>query len=136
MVAYSYKRRFIAPIAVGLGLAQTEGVLPKRQTIRALGKRRHARPGEVLQHYFGMRTRQCFLIGTAICEKVLPVRMQIGRDTLSVTLDGLPMTLGDTDEFARRDGFSGLPDMHQFWCEEHPQVRDFQGVCIMWRPAA
>lgn len=45
MVAYSYKRRFVTPIRVGLGL------LPKRQTIRAHGLRRHARAGEELQHY-------------------------------------------------------------------------------------
>ncbi|MEJ0016825.1 MAG: ASCH domain-containing protein [Acetobacteraceae bacterium] len=46
MVAYSFKRDFAAPILAGI----------KRQTIRA-DRRRHARPGEVLQLYTGMRTK-------------------------------------------------------------------------------
>ena len=53
MVAYSLKPRFIPPILSGA----------KRQTIRAISRRRHAIPGETLQLYTGMRTKQCRLIG-------------------------------------------------------------------------
>lgn len=68
MVAYSYKARFVEPIRLGL---EPGPWIPgmKRQTIRA-DRKRHARPGEEIQHYRGMRTRQCFLIGRAICEAV------------------------------------------------------------------
>ncbi len=48
MVAYSFDRRFVPAIVSGA----------KRQTIRA-HRARHARPGETLQLYTGMRTRQC-----------------------------------------------------------------------------
>lgn len=133
MVAYSFKRRFVAPIRVGLGIVDTPDILPKMQTIRALGKRRHAQPGDMLQLYHGMRSQHCFLIGLAICNKVLPVRLWIGGDDLTATLDGDRLTSGDADEFAQRDGFSGLPDMHQFWREEHPDVVEFTGLCIMWK---
>ena len=48
MVAYSFKRRFREPILAG----------SKQQTIRA-DRKRHARRGEALQLYTGMRTTQC-----------------------------------------------------------------------------
>ena len=65
MSAYSFKRRFVNPIRVGLCLdpifqigkhevSEMEApIRPKRQTIRAEGKRRHARPGEIVQLYHG-----------------------------------------------------------------------------------
>lgn len=56
MVAYSFKRRFAEPILAGA----------KRQTIRA-DRRRHARPGEELQLYTGMRTKSCRLIARRTC---------------------------------------------------------------------
>lgn len=77
MVAYSFKRQFVAPIALGLGIACPNGfapaagvVRPKRHTMRSTGKRRHARPGEGLQLYWGMRTKSCLKIGDAKCIKV------------------------------------------------------------------
>jgi hypothetical protein len=57
MVAYSFKDRFIVPISLGLNIPyDVDHVVdvdagPKRQTIRAIGLRRHARPGETLQLY-------------------------------------------------------------------------------------
>lgn len=145
MVAYSYKERFIAPITKGLGRDVIEGfgkpipvradIRPKRQTIRAVGKRRHARPGEVLQLYYGQRTKWCKLIGTAKCVAAIPIRMQIALDDA-----WLWVQMGDdpagpaTDEFAQADGFGTVEDMWLFWRREHPDVRDFQGVLIRWEP--
>lgn len=71
MVAYSFKKQFIRPILIGLGaplspdefavgmdeFGNVSRPVGKRQTIRALGKRRHARPGELVSLYFGMRTK-------------------------------------------------------------------------------
>lgn len=49
MVAYSFQAMFCPPIVDRI----------KRQTIRALGARRHAREGEDVQLYRGMRTKHC-----------------------------------------------------------------------------
>lgn len=53
MVAYSFHPRFVDAILGGT----------KRQTIR-MHRRRHARPGEEMQLYAGMRTRHCRLVKT------------------------------------------------------------------------
>ena len=46
MVAYSFNKRFIQPIRVGLSsVSLSFDCPPKLQTMRAIGRRRHARPG-------------------------------------------------------------------------------------------
>ncbi|MFK5597639.1 hypothetical protein ACFZ8E_11600 [Methylobacterium sp. HMF5984] len=55
MVAYSFKARFAAPILAGTK-AQT---IPAERT----GRSRHARPGEQLQLFSGMRTKHCLRLG-------------------------------------------------------------------------
>lgn len=120
MVAYSFKQRFAAPILSGL----------KRQTIRA-DRRRHARPGEALQLYTGMRTRHCRLIARATCLDVSPITL-IFRDGEGVVLEGLKSTYGDMDGFACADGFDSWADLSQFWRDNHPAVEVFDGVLIRW----
>jgi hypothetical protein len=91
MVAYSFKKQFIAPIlsgvfgvAAGLPLPPGENYFPKRQTIRAIGKRRHARPGEMIQLYTAMRTKQCRKLGEARCVSVQTVKLFIGPASIGV----------------------------------------------------
>ena len=131
MVAYSFQKRFIEPILAGLG----EGVeaYPKTQTIRNVGRRRHARVGEVVQLYTGMRTRQCRKLGVARCRAVLPVRLYLGPSSLGVDLDGRYFC-GETEtqEFARSDGFANVEEMLRFWLVAHPGVREFGGFLIQW----
>lgn len=121
MVAYSFKPRF-APLIV-------EGM--KTQTIRA-PRQRHARPGEDIQLFTGMRTAQCKRIATVRCTDVLAVEIwfepngQIGR----ITTDGLPVW--DLDAFAVRDGFADAADMAAFWAETHGRGGQFTGVLIEW----
>lgn len=87
MVAYSFKRQFVAPIRIGLGKEvfdaayRSDSVVlrPKRQTIRAIGKRRHARVGETLQLYTAMRTKQFQLIGKARCTVVRHIIITFGK---------------------------------------------------------
>jgi hypothetical protein len=144
MVAYSFKKQFIDPIKVGLGLDPDESprefVKPKRQTIRALGKRRHARPGEVLQLYHGMRTKQCMSIGVARCTSVESVAMKIGKYSLCILVGGDNDKIGTAivggyiHDFARADGFANGEEMLAFWHKEHPGVTDFKGVLIRWEP--
>lgn len=139
MVAYSFKRRFVDPIKAGLGLDfETIGAItsPKRQTIRAVGKRRHARAGDTLQLYHGMRSRDCFKIGEARCVSVTPVSMKIKQHTLFIAVDGFPIKSGHIHDFARADGFAHGEEMLAFWHDEHPGVADFDGVLIKWEPLA
>ena len=124
MVAYSFKKQFGPPILAGT----------KAQTIRA-DRKRHARPGELVQLFTGMRTRQCRLLGEALCLSVWPIRMAL-RDDIVFANDGWIRTLDDLDAFARRDGFQDWSQMVAFWADEHPGVDVFEGVLIRWQPLA
>lgn len=151
MVAYSYKGRFVAPIRVGLGLPVHDEHLeiggyqpgqlirPKRQTIRASGRRRHARIGETIQHYYGMRSQKCFKIGEAQCSAASMIRLFIHTERVliyqhaRVTEYRKPR---DLDMFARDDGFDDWSGMRGFWLDEHDgkQLGPFVGLLIQWEP--
>jgi hypothetical protein len=116
MVAYSFNRRFVPAIESGI----------KSQTIRA-PRRRHARPGEWLQLYTGMRTKSCRLIrADVVCSRLDEVRFDLraladapmpknSRQLLSVvdttdlplTVNGIPVEGWQKDVFAIHDGFLG-----------------------------
>jgi len=135
MVAYSFRPRFAEPIASG---HPATGIV-KRQTIRA-PRSRHARPGELLQLYQGMRTKHCRkLIADQVCTAVRPVRLWISRGY--VRFDDTGEAFGITamlDDFARADGFLHWADLQAFWRAEHEQAADpemaFAGVLISWEP--
>lgn len=154
MVAYSFKRHFVGPIKAGLDPASKDGGAvyvgstlhnPKRQTIRAVGRRRHARPGEILQLYCGLRSKQAFLIGRAKCTEVrdIVITFENGRD--GVAIGGTEAAhgrqryafyhRGALDSFARRDGFDSWAEMRKFWEAEHaPLPKTWIGVMIEWEP--
>lgn len=149
MVAYSYKGRFVAPIRVGLGLPVLDlhyelggylpgqPIRPKRQTIRANGRRRHARPGETIQQYYAMRTTKCFKIGDARCSAVRPIKIFVATGKVIIANETICHPRG-LDEFARRDGFNDWTDMQDFWREEHggelTRLGPFVGVLVEWVP--
>lgn len=135
MVAYSFRPQFAEPIAT----------LAKRQTVRALGKRRHARPGEPLQLYTGMRTRQCrkLLDVDPVCIDVRPIEIRIGGPAYiaAMSIDGAPLSRDEIEAFACADGFGAqVPDgfaalrMNLFWQVHHPLLPVFEGVVIRWEP--
>lgn len=138
MVAYSFKERFEQPIKEGLEfipLAQTA----KRHTIRA-ERRRHARPGELVQLYVGMRTRHCRLIGVAVCTWVAPIYLRLlpagqgGKvEVIRPDADYVGTNAAELNMFARADGFQHWPDLLAFWAKEHPG-HGFAGVLINWEP--
>ncbi len=142
MVAYSFKRRFIAPIMAGLG----HGIdnVPKRQTIRSIGKKRHARPGEIIQLYCGLRTKNCFSIGVARCVSVDPIQLFFKPShILIISLFSSPghrhrhiSGRKALDDFARDDGFADWHEMESFWREAHPTKRlgPWTGIIIKWEP--
>lgn len=136
MVAYSFKGRFVEPIRYGLGQPINEKSFvarAKRQTIRAIGKRRHARPGETLQLYYGMRTARCVKIGDARCTETFPISIEVGEKMLMVRVNGELMGFGAAHEFSLDDGFDSPEDMLAFWQEEHGRG-EFNGLLIKWEP--
>lgn len=120
MVAYSFKAQFRTRILAGT----------KRQTIRS-DRKRHARPGEQIQLYTGMRTRSCALIARAICQACVPIRIGVADqwiETETGRIDDLP-TL---ELFAAVDGFESWSAMRAFWQREHRDQPTFFGVLIRW----
>lgn len=134
MVAYSFQRRFCDPIVSG----------SKIQTIRAHGKRRHARVDDALQLYFGMRTAHCRkIIPDRPCVRVDFVRLDLLNGIVAVRaakdddLDDITV-MDDAErlgQFAVADGFATWDDLVAFWAEFHPGVEYFEGVMVGWAPA-
>lgn len=125
MVAYSFQGQFEAPILT----------LRKTGTIRAVGRRRHARPDEALQLYRGMRTRQCRLIARSVCAAVDPIQLFF-HDTPRV-LVGTPdqrREIANLDAFAQGDGFANWDEMAAFWRAVHTsRLGPWTGLWIRWK---
>lgn len=124
MVAYGFKERFRDPILDGT----------KGGTIRA-DRKRHARSGEQLQLYTGMRTKQCKLICRLPCLAVEPLELVL-RDPQSVRIGGrrILVRVDDLHIFAAFDGFRNFSEMIEFWRQEHDDLDTFSGVHIRWLP--
>jgi hypothetical protein len=120
MVAYSFQRRFVAPIREGT----------KVHTIRRQ-RRRHARVGEELQLYHGMRTRHCELIGRKWCTLVLPVELLVQRSGIVEAMVDR-QSVSDLDGFAARDGFADARDFGEFWLRMHGPGAFPELVLIGW----
>lgn len=129
MVAYSFQSRFAEPILAGT----------KRLTIRA-ARKRHARPGEEVQLFTGMRTRQCRLLGRSTCIQVCPIKLHMAENIVAVegALD-FPEVPGEArfegsglDIFARMDGFADWADMRAWWTEGGAERTTFAMTLIRW----
>ena len=128
MVAYSFKPSFAAMIFSG----------EKRQTIR-LPRKRHARAGERLQLFQGMRTRSCLRLGAATCLEVRDVLLDFSEDRV-VLDDAVELETGvELNDFATRDGFGDPPSqlspwgyMRKWWAITHGDPEHFRGVLIGW----
>ncbi|MBV6487608.1 MAG: hypothetical protein GHHEDOFH_01555 [Pseudorhodoplanes sp.] len=115
MVAYSFQGRFADAVERG----------EKRQTIRANGKRRHARPGDKLQLYTGMRTTACRKLRDAVCHDACPILIE--RDSVYTFH---PPEFLDPEQVARLDGFSSWAEMRDWFDSVHGLP--FRGVMIRW----
>lgn len=120
MVAYNFQAQFAGAVERG----------EKNQTIRSAGKRRHARPGDVLQLYTGQRTKACRLLKVALCRNTWDIEIYPdGR----VYLDGdLIEDADQVQELAQNDGFGDIPEFLWFFC---PGDDPFKGVLISWEDA-
>jgi len=127
MVAYSFQKQFATPILDGT----------KGGTIRA-DRKRHARPGEELQLYTGMRTKHCRLISRETCAGVTPIRLYLKGDRVIIGEAGARTPRVDIrsaralDIFARFDGFVEWDALCSFWRETHEALQDFSGQHIRW----
>lgn len=135
MVAYSFKAMFVDPIRLGLKPGPYKPGM-KRHTIRDNGKRRHARQGETLQLYRGMRSKSCFKIGDARCSEAYPITIKFLAGDNSVHSPGIGTiaTREGLDAFARTDGFESWERLREFWALNHPGVTIFKGTIIRWEP--
>lgn len=124
MVAYGFKKQFVDPITKGT----------KSQTIRANGKRRHARVGELVQLYYAMRTKQCskILKDDPVCTLSVSITIGVGKESINYIRVGHGL-IEDLESFAQSDGFDSLAAMHAYWLESHG-VGMFEGTLIGWEP--
>jgi hypothetical protein len=120
MVAYNFQPRFFSLIREGM----------KHQTIRRL-RVGHAKPGDRLQLYTGLRTPQARRIcDDPVCTAVMPCEIRFASALIrSITVGGVPVR--NLNNFAVIDGFTDLADMTGFWREMHG-TSDFNGVVIEW----
>lgn len=133
MVAYNFQRRFVPAIESGA----------KCHTIRRISKRRHARVGEFLQLYTGMRTKSCRKIfeDDRICTLSSRIDLLILPNCIGAIRLGEARSYGkrlrhtDCEEqierFAVEDGFDSAADMHAFWLDFHG-AGTFRGMMIGW----
>lgn len=128
MVAYSFKRQFAEAVAAGR----------KCQTLR-LPRARHARPGEALQLYAGMRTKACRKLTDAACTGTAAVEIVLSRliDGLvvSVSVGGVFLNAAEIEAFALADGFDSRQAMGRFFIGNHGEGR-LELVLIRWSPSS
>ena len=129
MPAYNFQSRFADAVQHG----------EKRQTIRAIGKRRHAIPGQPIQLYTGMMHKTCQKLITPdpICTDVqrvriekFPAKSKHDCDFFQMYLDGKAMFRHEVRELAVKDGFNSPEDFFQFFDKTHGMP--FEGVLIRW----
>ncbi|XXJ19974.1 hypothetical protein ACR42D_10595 [Desulfovibrio caledoniensis] len=124
MVAYNFKSQFAERVESG----------EKRQTIRANGKRRHARPGEALQLYTGQRGPNCrkLVDPDPACVAALPVFMDrtFSDNRRVVVVAGHEVYGPPLEDLARADGFETSEEMKDFFEKTHGVP--FEGTLIKW----
>lgn len=123
MAAYNFQTRFVGPIQRGT----------KTQTIRRIGKRRHARAGEMVQLYTGMRTKQCRkIVEDRICLQAVQITIYIGESWFEkIYVSGVMLHPVEWTKFAKRDGFDSVDDFYQCFKSMHG-AGTFRGVLIQW----
>jgi len=116
MVAYSFKKEFADAVETGA----------KRQTIRA-PRQRHARSGEPIQLYTGMRTKACrkLIDPDPVCVSIEPIRIKKPW----VGLAGKVLDSYEVCELALADGFANRDEFFEFFAGT-PEW--FEGVLIRW----
>jgi hypothetical protein len=137
VTAYNFKARFAEPILAGTkgGTIRMTRKVPQRiAQFSYMGHQRpggHARPGEILQLYTGMRTKQCRRIGERRCASVEPIILKFIQGTVAFPARD---ELFDLEVFARFDGFESWPEMAAFFRGKDGLIDEFDGWHIRWLP--
>lgn len=129
MVAYSFKGRFVPKI---------EG-RTKTQTMRAVGKKRHAKKGELITMTTGDRFHPV-KFGAARAIIVAPVTLDfegrhafwiMQRDAhvgdVQIDIEGAGL-----DVFAKSDGFDDWADLESFFRQTYAGAPAWSGIRIFW----
>ena len=123
MVAYSFQQQFVAPIQDGR----------KCGTIRKIGGKRHARPGETIQLYTDLRTKYALCFGLCDCQAINRVALDLDFGRVEFIDTGTAITTGpELDHFAAADGFANWRELVAFWAKHHAGTRVFVGIQIRW----
>jgi hypothetical protein len=132
VVAYNFQKRFAEPILAGTkgGTIRAERKISRHGLRQEVGG--HARPGEELQLYTGMRTKHCRLIARKTCLAVQAIKLDFLRDQIWIG-EEVYLTEEMLEAVARFDGFFSFPVMAQFWRDTHGDPA-FQGWHIRWLP--
>jgi hypothetical protein len=111
----------------------------KSQTIRAnrKGRQGHAKRGDTVYLYYGMRTKWCRKLGEAICMVTADIRITQDGD---IFVNNLKVPDDEKNAFAWRDGFrpqeptsnsfASFGLMMRFWEQTHSLP--FEGKIIQW----
>lgn len=124
MVAYNFMIRLAPDVETGR----------KPFTIRdeRKGRSRHARPGEDIQLYTGMRTTACrkLVNPDPICERVVPIIMwRVNQHRCSITLDGKLLTHDQADYIVTVDGFKSHEEFMEYHLGDSKTVKK---IFIQW----
>lgn len=140
MVAYSFQARFVEPILAGTkgGTIRATRNVPRTFAV-AFNRPRlggHAVPGEDLQLYTGMRTKQCRLIARKMCCQVERIRINFSLPCILLGEGHRERLVADLDIFAAFDGFASWSEMATFWRGREGRIVHYSGWHIRWWPRA
>lgn len=118
MVAYSFMRRFA-------DLVESD---TKPHTIRDNNRNgRHAKDGDDLQLYTGMRTKSCRKLRDAKCVGVYEIDIQYPHVRILISVGWLKLSRGEINQLAIGDGFDSVDDFFDYFKEKRDRV------LILWR---
>lgn len=131
MPALNFQARFAEAVEIG----------DKTQTIRRPRRdsRAHAKVGDTISLYTGMRSKSCRKLGEG---RVVRTQQIVLGDDWSVLVDGRRLHAGSCgcaqcegcddydNEFAKLDGFDGAVEMFEWFRDTHGLP--FEGMLIRW----
>ena len=107
MVAYTFKKQFAGIVESG----------EKLYTIRALRKNGHAKPGQNLQLYTGMRTKACrkLVAVDPVCWEVFDIA--IDAENQLIWINDSKLNPDQEWQLIKGDGFDRMKDFWEFFKE-------------------
>lgn len=118
MVAYSFMKSFADKVESGV----------KPHTIRDDNHNdRHAKVGNDLQLYTGMRTKNCRKLRDAKCVGVYPIDIQYPNVRILIPVGWFKLSPSEINQLAIGDGFDSVDEFFDYFKEKRDRV------LILWR---